>query len=139
NSNLSGKSLCRGHAYFWTGMSICSGMSFPGNRRTHYITYTEYCSPFLFSQLYSCQCICRLTGLADCNHHILFTDHRISLPEFRSIFYLYRNTGEIFKHILSYQARMPGSTTANNDDTVRINKLFMVVKNPTHPNHSLIG
>ncbi len=119
-------------------MGIGSGMRFTSNRRTYHIADAKNGSSLFLGQLQGGQGICCFTGLTDGNHHVLLRNNGVAVTELRSILHLNRHACQVFKNIFSYQPGMPGGTTSDDNKTICIEELVMVIKHPAHLDHAFI-
>src|SRR5665647_2843841 len=98
-------------------MGVSAGMRSTGNGRPNYIYNTENKSALFFRFLYGYQCICSFATLRNGNNYISFINDRISVTEFRSIFYFNGDPAKLFNNIFCHQTRVPTGATCNNNVT----------------------
>ena len=104
-------------------------MSGTGNRRANRIANTIYKCPAAFRQFHSSQCICRLTTLGNCYHHILPVNHRITVAEFGSILHFHRNAAETLYQMFAYKRSVPRRATSHNYKTFGSKQTFLIIYN----------
>src|SRR4029079_15681912 len=66
-----------------------------------------------------------LTRLRDDDAQSPLVDDRISVPEFRRVFDLDRNSRQLLHHALRNQCRVPAGPAGGDDDVVDLEKLFV--------------
>ncbi len=110
-------------------------MSYAGYGRPDHIADPDDGGPFAFGQFDRSQRVGCFTGLGDRYNDIILSDDGISVAEFRSIFYFYRDPGQIFEQVFSYEACMPRSSASHHDDPFGLDEFFFVVFDPAQSDH----
>ena len=110
-------------------MRINTRVGIPGNGRSHYITNAQRKRSAFFGRTQGCQRICRFTALRNHQHHVIFINQGFAVTKFRSVFYLYRQFGQMLKQVFSNQSGMPAGTASRNNQSLGIHQLIQYIGN----------
>ena len=88
-------------------MDIYTSIRFSGDTAANDVDYTKYQCSLLFGKLDGGKSVCRLSALADGNHHIVLFYHRIAIAELTGIFHLHSYAAHILDELFADKSGMP--------------------------------
>ena len=116
--------LCRSNRDFWSSKCVEHFIRFTRDAAAHHINDCHCGDALFFCKTQCCQCVRRLTRLANNDHQCLLIERHLTVAELRGKFHTHRDICHIFQHILSSHAHMPCRTTSNNINLLEILNLI---------------